>query len=128
MNSAQALTQIEGTIALAGAGKMGGAMLSGWLARGLDASTVVVIEPHPSDEIKALADSGARLNPAAATVRDVAALVIALKPQMFREAGPSMRPFVQSSTLVVSIMAGTTIASLKRMCGGCVVRAMPNTP
>src|SRR4051812_21978257 len=122
MNSAQALTEIEGTIVLAGAGKMGGAMLSGWLARGLDASRVAVIEPHPSDEIRALAESGARLNPAHDKVRDVAALVIALKPQMFREAGPSLRPFVDSSTLVVSIMAGITIASLKEICGGCVVR------
>jgi pyrroline-5-carboxylate reductase len=128
MNTAQPLAQIEGTIVLAGAGKMGGAMLAGWLARGLDASKVVVIEPHPSDEIRAVAAQGARLNPAHDTVRHVAALVIALKPQMFRDAGPGLRPYVQSSTLVVSIMAGTTIASLKEICGGCVVRAMPNTP
>ena len=40
--------QHHGTIVLAGAGKMGGAMLSGWLAQGLDARRVVVIEPHPS--------------------------------------------------------------------------------
>jgi pyrroline-5-carboxylate reductase len=128
MNNTQPLGQIQGTIGLAGAGKMGGAMLAGWLARGLDASSVVAIEPHPSDEIKALAAKGARLDPAHDTVRDVAALVIALKPQMFREAAPSLRPFVQSSTLVVSIMAGIPIASLKEMVGGCVVRAMPNTP
>ena len=43
---------------LAGAGKMGGAMLSGWLAQGLDANRVAVIEPYPSDEIKALAARG----------------------------------------------------------------------
>src|SRR4051794_13953468 len=128
MNIAQPLTQIEGTLVLAGAGKMGGAMLSGWLARGLDASRVVVLEPSPSEEIKALAEGGARLNPASSTVRDVAALVIALKPQTFREAGPDLRSYVQSSTLTVSIMAGITIASLKDVCGGCVVRAMPNTP
>ena len=49
------LKNITGTIVLAGAGKMGGAMLTGWLAGGLDAKRVVVVEPHPSDEIKALA-------------------------------------------------------------------------
>ena len=49
------LQNITGTIALAGAGKMGGAMLTGWLAGGLDAKRVVVIEPYPSDEIKAFA-------------------------------------------------------------------------
>ena len=58
----------------------------------------------------------------------VAALVIAVKPQMFREAGPPLRSFAGPSTLVVSIMAGITIASITQVCGGSVVRAMPNTP
>ena len=58
----------------------------------------------------------------------MATLVVALKPQMFGEAGPGLKPFAGSSTLVVSIMAGTTIASLEQVCGGSVVRAMPNTP
>ncbi|HEV7876929.1 pyrroline-5-carboxylate reductase [Bradyrhizobium sp.] len=122
------LANIEGTIVLAGAGKMGGAMLSGWLAQGLDLNRVVVIEPYPSGEIDALAARGVRLNPAAKNIGDVAAVVIALKPQMFREAGPGLKPFVRSSTLVVSIMAGMTIASIDEVCGGNVVRAMPNTP
>ena len=54
LNSSNALQNIKGTIVLAGAGKMGGAMLSGWLAQGLDAKRVAVIEPHPSAEISAL--------------------------------------------------------------------------
>jgi pyrroline-5-carboxylate reductase len=127
-NAASTLANLQGTIVLAGAGKMGGAMLSGWLARGLDAAKVAVIEPHPSDEISALVAKGVRLNPAPKNVGNVDTLVIALKPQMFREAGPGLKPFVGSSTLVVSIMAGTTIASLNEVCGGRVVRAMPNTP
>jgi pyrroline-5-carboxylate reductase len=126
--NAQPLAQIEGTIVLAGAGKMGGAMLSGWLARGLDANRVAVIEPYPSGEIDALAARGVRLNPAPKDIGTVAALVVALKPQMFREAGPQLRPFAGSSTLVVSIMAGITIAAISQVCGGSVVRAMPNSP
>jgi pyrroline-5-carboxylate reductase len=122
------LANLRGTIVLAGAGKMGGAMLSGWLAQGLDANRVVAIEPYPSDEISALTAKGVRLNPPSSDTSDVAALVIALKPQMFREAGPRLRPFAGSSTLVVSIMAGITIAALNDVCGGSVVRAMPNTP
>ena len=62
-----ALQNITGTIVLAGAGKMGGAMLTGWLARGLDPKRVVVIEPHPSAEIGALATKGVRLNPSPKT-------------------------------------------------------------
>ncbi len=57
-NIANALQDIKGTIVLCGAGKMGGAMLSGWLAQGLDARSVGVIEPHPSDEISALVTKG----------------------------------------------------------------------
>jgi len=128
MNDAQALAQIKGPIVLAGAGKMGGAMLAGWLARGLAPAQVAVIEPQPSAEISALAANGIRLNPSAQDVGHAATLVVALKPQMFREAGPELKPFVASSTLVVSIMAGTTIASIADICGGSVVRAMPNTP
>jgi pyrroline-5-carboxylate reductase len=128
MNNAQSLSQISGTIVLAGAGKMGGAMLAGWLAQGLDAARVAAVEPHPSDEINALVAQGVRLNPTPQDVGSVATLVIALKPQMFREAGPALKPFVGSSTQVVSIMAGITIASITQVCGGAVVRAMPNTP
>jgi pyrroline-5-carboxylate reductase len=127
-NSTNALKNIHGTIALAGAGKMGGAMLTGWLAQGLDPERVVVIEPHPSAEVNALAAKGVRLNPSAKQVGEVDTLVVAVKPQSFREAGAALKPFTGPSTLVVSIMAGTTIASLEAVCGGSVVRAMPNTP
>jgi pyrroline-5-carboxylate reductase len=122
------LKNTSGTIVLAGAGKMGGAMLTGWLARGLDPKNVVVIEPYPSGEISALAATGIRLNPSPKDIGNAATLVVALKPQMFGEAGPGLKPFAGPSTLVVSIMAGITIASLEQVCGGSVVRAMPNTP
>jgi pyrroline-5-carboxylate reductase len=126
--TASALAQINAPLVLAGAGKMGGAMLSGWLAQGLDAKCVAVIEPQPSDEIRALAAKGIRLNPSPKDVGAVATLVIALKPQSFREAGLDLKPFAGPATLVVSIMAGITIASIEDVCGGSVVRAMPNTP
>src|SRR5215208_5138286 len=128
MSNTNPLTNLHGTIALAGAGKMGAAMLTGWLAGGLDARRVVVIEPHPSPEISALAAQGIRLNPTAKDVGEVDTLVVAVKPQSFRETGATFKPFTGPSTLVVSIMAGTTIASLEAVCGGSVVRAMPNTP
>jgi pyrroline-5-carboxylate reductase len=125
-SSTNALKNVHGTIALAGAGKMGGAMLTGWLAQGLDPRRVVVIEPHPSQEIKALA--GIRLNPTPQDTGEVDTLVVAVKPQSFREAGAALKQFTGSSTLVVSIMAGTPIAVLEAVVGGSVVRAMPNTP
>jgi pyrroline-5-carboxylate reductase len=123
-----ALQNITGTIALAGAGKMGGAMLTGWLAQRLDPKLVIVIEPQPSPEIGALVTKGIRLNPSAKDAESVDTLVVAVKPQSFREAGAALKPFTAASTLVVSIMAGTTIATIEQACSGAVVRAMPNTP
>jgi pyrroline-5-carboxylate reductase len=128
VNNPTKLKNVSGTIVLAGAGKMGGAMLSGWLAQGLDARRVAVIEPQPSDDIRAHLAQGVRLNASSQDCGTVAAFVVALKPQAFRGAGPALKPFVDASTLVVSIMAGTTMASLGDVLGGHVVRAMPNTP
>ena len=126
--TASALAQINAPLVLAGAGKMGGAMLAGWLAQGLEATRVVVIEPYPSDEIRALVTKGVRLNPSPKDIGVAATLVVALKPQSFRESGPDLKPFAGPATLVVSIMAGTTIAAIAAVCGSIVVRAMPNTP
>jgi pyrroline-5-carboxylate reductase len=78
--------------------------------------------------MRALAAKGVRLNPLPKDFGAASTLVVALKPQMFREAGPALKAFVAPSTLLVSIMAGTTIASITEICGGSVVRAMPNTP
>ncbi|WP_249159222.1 pyrroline-5-carboxylate reductase [Bradyrhizobium jicamae] len=107
---------------------MGGAMLTGWLAQGLAPDRVIVIDPYASAEISALAAKGVRINPSPADIGTVDTLVVAVKPQSFREAGAALKAFVGSATLVVSIMAGTTIAALEDVCGGMVVRAMPNTP
>src|SRR5215813_382405 len=95
MGSNQSLQDITGTIALAGAGKMGGAMLTGWLAGGLDAKCVAVIEPMPSPEISALVSKGVRLNPKDAG--PIETLVVAVKPQSFREAGAALKPHVTPS-------------------------------
>ncbi len=126
--SSSALTNTTGTIALAGAGKMGGAMLTGWLAQGLSPQQVVVIDPHLSPDISALGARGVRLNPQAKDIGTVDTLVVAVKPQSFRDAGAALKALVGPSTLVVSIMAGTTMSALEEVVGGTVVRAMPNTP
>ncbi len=127
MNSSNTLQTNSGTILLAGAGKMGGAMLSGWLAQGLAPGRIAVIEPAPSPEISALAAKGIRLNPSPEQAGKADTLVIAVKPQSFRDAVPALKAFTDPSALVVSIMAGTTIASLQQVADA-VVRAMPNTP
>jgi len=126
--AATSLASIPGTLVLVGAGKMGGAMLDGWLALKLPPKKVVVIEPQPSRAIKALAKRGVRINPKG-PIKDVAALVIAVKPQAAAEAIPPLAPMVSRKTVAVSIMAGKTLAFLEgALPGAAIVRAMPNTP
>ncbi|HEY6024728.1 MAG TPA: pyrroline-5-carboxylate reductase [Pseudolabrys sp.] len=124
----RSLAKFRGALVLVGAGKMGSAMLDGWLARGLKPKQITVIEPYPGKAIKALKRRGVRLNPTgkAATA---AAIVIAVKPQTAPEAVPTLGAYVGKSTLVLSIMAGRTIGFLERsLPGAAIVRAMPNTP
>jgi pyrroline-5-carboxylate reductase len=124
----ESLSSIPGALVLIGAGKMGSAMLEGWLARKLPPKKVVVLEPQPSKTIKALARRGVRINPKG-EIGEVAALVIAVKPQTAPEALPPLKGLVGSSTVIVSIMAGRTLGFLeKNLPGGAIVRAMPNTP
>jgi pyrroline-5-carboxylate reductase len=126
--SSGSLAAIPGTLVLVGAGKMGGAMLEGWLARKLPPKKVVVIEPQPSKAIKALARRGVRINPKGDVGR-VAALVIAVKPQTAADALPLLAALIDNKTVAVSIMAGRTLGFLEaHLPGAAVVRAMPNTP
>jgi pyrroline-5-carboxylate reductase len=123
------LRDFSGTLVLVGAGKMGAAMLEGWFGRGLDARRVVVLEPQPSPQIASLRERGLRINPSQDGVRaDV--LVVAVKPQSAQELMPQIAALVGPSSLVVSIMAGRTLAFLQGALpvGTAVVRSMPNTP
>jgi pyrroline-5-carboxylate reductase len=122
------LASIPGTLVLLGAGKMGGAMLEGWLARKLPPNKVVVLEPQPSKAIKALVKRGVRLNPKG-KIGPAAAIVIAVKPQSAPDALPALVPLVARNTVAVSIMAGRTFSFLERALPDvAIVRAMPNTP
>lgn len=124
------LHDFSGLIVLAGAGKMGGALLDGWLRAGLDPAKVAVIEPAPAPQITALAARGLRLNPHPSALTDVAAIVVAVKPQTADQAMPAIAPLAGASTVVVSIMAGRTLQFLSHSLknAGAFVRAMPNTP
>jgi pyrroline-5-carboxylate reductase len=124
------LEQLAGTLVLVGAGKMGGAMLQGWLGLGLDPAKVVVLEPQPSAEMAAAQAQGLRLNPTAAKAAPAATVVLAIKPQTAPEAMPALAPWVGAGTLVVSIMAGRTLGFLAGSLptGAALVRSMPNTP
>jgi pyrroline-5-carboxylate reductase len=112
-------------LVLLGCGKMGSAMLEGWLKRGLAAGSVWVLDPHPSDWVRA---QGVHLN--APLPASPAIVLIAVKPQMMGAALPQMAALGGGATLFLSVAAGTTIASYESVLGPAtpIVRAMPNTP
>jgi pyrroline-5-carboxylate reductase len=123
------LGEFRGTLVLVGAGKMGSAMLDGWLARGLNPKKIAVIEPQPVKAVKALARRGVKLNPKD-KVGAASAIVIAVKPQSAPGALPPLARYIDKATLVLSIMAGRTIGFLEESlpAGTAIVRAMPNAP
>ncbi|WP_104020348.1 pyrroline-5-carboxylate reductase [Roseovarius nitratireducens] len=115
----------ERGLVLLGCGKMGGAMLKGWLDGGLTPGAVHVVDPHPAEWLGA---AGVNVN--AELPPDPAIVLIAVKPQMMADALPTLKGYGNGATLFVSVAAGTTIATCEEMLGGTtpIVRAMPNTP
>ncbi len=119
---------------LVGAGKMGGAMLERWLARGLDPRQVAVVDPFLDTARRAgLTQSGARVAAAAGEAGARASfkvVVVAVKPQSMAEALASVAPLAAPDAVIVSIAAGVRLAKLEAAfpAGQAIVRAMPNTP
>jgi len=119
---------VKPPIVLIGAGRMGGAMLRGWLTRGL--GPVIAVEPKPDTSLRKL--KGMRF---VSTIEEIPegrirACVIALKPQILRTEAVRLKPIAAHGTTMVSIAAGTSIATLTKALGrgARILRAMPNTP
>jgi len=118
-------------VLLVGCGKMGGALLAGWL-KGAAVGRAVVVDPGPGpdrfrgDDRVVVVGSGNELP--AGFAPDV--VVIAVKPQMMADAAPAYRDTVGRGAVVLSIAAGKTIAQFEMLYGAGtpIVRAMPNTP
>ncbi len=125
------LASVPGPVLLVGAGKMGGAMLNGWLDQGLPPWFVSVLDPKPAPEVAdVLAAKDIARNPQPSAISLHAAVVLAVKPQTAPEVLPHVARFIGRETVVVSVMAGRTIAFLGKHLpkGTAIVRAMPNTP
>jgi pyrroline-5-carboxylate reductase len=125
------LVSVPGPVLLVGAGKMGGAMLQGWLERGLPPALVSVRDPAPAPEVaKLIAARRIARDPQPSLIPNHAAIVLAVKPQDAPAALPDIARFAGPDTIVVSIMAGRTLAFLAKFFpkGSAIVRAMPNLP
>ena len=122
--------KLERPLLLVGCGKMGGAMLAGWRARGIAAAGMTVVEPRGTS---AVTEKGVAVVPDADSLAadlDPEVVVFAVKPQQMGEVLPHYRRFAKPATLFLSIAAGTPIRVFEKHLGAnaAIVRAMPNTP
>lgn len=120
------------TLALVGAGNMGGAMLGGWLAEGIAPELITIVDPSPPPAMMQLvSDNGIRHAIGAIEDYSPDVMVVAVKPQIMGAVLSGVAPMVGPQTVAVSVAAGTTLAALEVGLGGgeiAVVRTMPNTP
>ena len=118
------------SVVLVGAGNMGGAMLKGWLANGINPSSVTVLDPSPSDQMKSmLIKSRITHTENSGGVSPPDVLLLAVKPQMMGQVLPSLTELIEEQTVVVSVAAGTTLSTICNALGDiAVIRVMPNTP
>jgi pyrroline-5-carboxylate reductase len=123
--------KLDGQLVLAGAGNMGGALLAGWLANGLDPKSVLIQDPSPPPAMRALIDQYAIVTaPTLVLSSPPAVLLMAVKPQVMDAVFPALARQVGPNTVVLSVAAGKTIASFEKHLppNAAVVRSIPNTP
>ena len=115
----------ERGLVILGCGKMGSALLAGWLSQGLAPQGVWILDPKPSDW---LISQGVHLNKK--LPENPAVVMVAVKPQLMGEALPRLQSFGSGTTLFISVAAGVTISSFEQALGAStpIVRTMPNTP
>jgi pyrroline-5-carboxylate reductase len=122
---------LKGTLVLAGVGKMGGAMLEGWLKAGADPKKIVAIDPKPPQEVvDLLSRHGIRHNPSISSITDAEVIIIAVKPQVMEDVLPNLVSMKSSRPLILSVAAGKTIATFAKHFGSdaAIIRTIPNTP
>ncbi|MEM8648148.1 MAG: pyrroline-5-carboxylate reductase [Pseudomonadota bacterium] len=125
------MASLAGMLLLIGAGKMGGAMLDGWLKQGTPPEQIAISDPLVSEEMRSLAEQyGFAVNPDLASLNTVEVVLLAVKPQMMDDVLPQLEALNQSKPLYISVAAGRTIAGFEAAFGSdaTIIRAMPNTP
>ena len=124
-------TPLPKSLVLIGAGKMGGAMLEGWLRIGLKGNAIALVDPHIGPEMTALAAAhGIAVNPAPQSIAGAEVVVLATKPQVLDEAAGGVQAVLGDGSLLISILAGKTLADLAARLPNAraIIRAMPNLP
>lgn len=117
------------TLLMLGAGRMGGALLNGWMTVGpVSMDDVLIRDPYPGEDALAAVESGATLNPSDKAIYAAETVLLGVKPQMWREAAVAVEPHLRPDAVIVSIVAGVSSADISEAFGGrLVARVMPTT-
>ena len=110
-------------VLIIGCGNMGGAMLAGWLAGGLDPARFTIVDP-----VLAKAPAGVRLLRDVPVGEHFATVLLGVKPQLLGAVAPGIEPLAGPETVLLSILAGVDLATLAAHFprAGALVRVMPN--
>lgn len=116
-------------ILMLGAGRLGGALIEGWRRTGAYSSSELMIrDPQPGPAAQAAAREGARLNPQDGELAQASTVLLAVKPQLWREAAAEVTPWLASRAVIISVAAGVATADLSAEFGKRpVARVMPTT-
>lgn len=115
-------------VVLVGCGRLGSAMLEGWLATGaVAASDLIILSPSEKPAAEAARGKGARINPPLEALREARTLVLAVKPAVWRAALEPLVPHLNPDVLLVSVMAGVSSGDISHVTGRPVARVMPTT-
>lgn len=115
-------------VVLVGCGRLGSAMLEGWLATGaVAAHDLIILSPSEKPAAEAARAKGARVNPPLDVLRAARTVVLAVKPAMWRDALTPLVPYLNPEAVLVSVMAGMKAADLFAAAGRPVARVMPTT-
>jgi pyrroline-5-carboxylate reductase len=116
-------------ILLLGAGRLGGALIDGWLRSGAyRPADLIILDPNPGPQARAVAADGARLNPPEADLAQARTVVLAVKPQYWREAAGALAPHLSPEAAVVSVAAGVKLDDLAQVFGARPIgRTIPTT-
>jgi len=120
---------VPGPVVLVGCGRLGSAILEGWLLTGtVAASDLIILSPSEKPAAEAARAEGARINPPLEALSAAAVVVLAVKPAIWREVMAPLAPFLNDRAVILSVMAGVTAPRLAEGIGGWpIVRVMPTT-
>ena len=117
-----------GPVVLVGCGRLGSAILEGWLKTGaVAASDLIILTPSDKPAAEAARAQGARVNPPLAALAEARTLVMAVKPAKWREALAPLAGALNAESLIVSVMAGVAAAEISALTDRPTARVMPTT-